>query len=96
MSNLFEELDVAIEAKNKVAVIEKLRDIKASIDRGDVDVVEHIASPANLTKLHNNLCEQMGVVRRLLQLRGRVPNARHRASLFVQAMINGVGYLKDE
>lgn len=86
-------LQEAIESNSPEQVHALLTEIKADIENGDVASVEFIAMPVNITALHNDLVEKLGVNRRLLQLRGRVPNAAHRAALFTQAMINGVGYL---
>ena len=86
-------LQEAIESNSPKLVHAILKEIKADIEGGDVNAIEHIATPVNITALHNDLVEKLGVNRRLLQLRGRVPNAAHRAALFTQAMINGVGYL---
>jgi len=90
---IFEDLDVAITEKDIEEVRRLLVEIKQEIDTGNVEVVEHVATPANLTVLQARLCDELGVNRRLLQLRNRVPNAVHRSSLFVQAMMNAVGYL---
>lgn len=88
-----DNLNMAIENKSLELVYTFLHEIKKDIDSGDVETIEYIVSPANITKLHNDLVEMLGVNRRLIQLRNRVSNTAYRASLFTQAMINGVGNL---
>jgi DNA-binding LytR/AlgR family response regulator len=84
-------LETEIKNKNKPNVLKVLGDIKTAIDvEKDVEAVTYIINPENLTRIQKALCEQMGVMHRYLQLRNRVHSASRRASLFIQAMINGV------
>ena len=93
MTDKIENLKKHIHEGDVDSVRESLLDIKQDIESGDVDLIEYIATPANITALHNDLCDNLGTNRRLLQLRARVSNGAHRSALFVQAMINAVGYL---
>lgn len=88
--NKFSDIEEYIIASDFPTVTEKLVALKAAIDEGNTEAIEYISTPNNITRLHNLMVEHMKIVRKLLQLRGRVPNARHRASLFVQAMMNAV------
>lgn len=92
----YTELEELIQVGNKNDVLAKLTEIKGLIDGGDIECIEYISTPANITRIQTDLCSEMGVVRRLLQLRGRTPNAGRRSSLFIQAMMNAVGHLKDD
>lgn len=83
----------AILSKNKDLVISELSSIKSQIENNTGDLAQLIVSPAVITELHNMLIDNLGVVRRTMQLRARVPHPHRRALLFVQAMINGVNYL---
>lgn len=88
---LYDELEKEISAKNKTRVLTILREIKTAIDEeNDVEVTTYIILPENLLRIQKALCEQIGVIHRYLQLKNRVHSGRRRASLFVQAMINGV------
>ena len=94
MTSKIDLLNEYIEQGKVAEVHQLLLEIKSDIEDGDVDLIEYIATPANITSLHNKLCEELGANRRLLQLRARVSNGAHRSALFVQAMINAVGYLQ--
>lgn len=53
-----------------------------------------ITEPANITKLHEDLVEHLGVHPRTMQLKDRIPHRQRRAVFFLKAMVNGVKRVK--
>ena len=93
--NGIDKLKESILSKDKKAVLESLEQLREEIIVND-DTMSLITAPASITELHEMLVEHLSVNQRLMQLKNRVPNRKKRAMLFVQTMINGVNYLKDE
>lgn len=92
MTTLNEIKDV-IATKDKEAVLALLTEVKLETESNN-DLMAELTTPEPLNELHDCLVEHLGVNPKLMKLRARVPNRRHRAVLYVQAMINGVNYLK--
>jgi hypothetical protein len=79
----------AILEKDKQKTIELLENLKNSFATDEM-AMQIITMPPVITELHQMLMDNLGVHPRAMQLRARVPNRGRRATLFVQAMINGV------
>lgn len=92
MNNDIESLSArifaAIEQHNLASAKEHI-DVLYEVLLTDLEAVKWVSSPVNLTRLHTGL-ESIGVPRRLLMLRNRVPNQHRRAIMFVKAMSNGL------
>jgi hypothetical protein len=62
------------------------------------ELAKWLINPANITNMHEKLESDLGVPRKTMQLRVRIPNFHRRAVYFIKAMINGVSRVmpKDE
>lgn len=92
-TNGVDQLKEAILSKDIDQVNEKLSNLYKEIPSNDL-LMQIITTPAVITELHVMMVENLGVNQRLMRLNARVAHRRKRALLFVQAMMNGVKYLK--
>lgn len=90
------DLNVYISEVNIDDLIYLFSDLKDHVDEGDIDAIEYVATPRNITRIHKSLASDIGVPVRFLQLRNRVPNAARRASQFMRGILHGLEYLNKE
>lgn len=92
MTNELEKIDALkqlILKNEKQPVVEYMEVLKNEC-LTTVELANTVTTPVVITELHKMLVEHMGVNQRAMQLKNRVPNTTRRATLFLQAMINGV------
>jgi len=86
----------AIDAKDVKAARAIVDDELAVMVIDDRDTINWIAQPVNLTKLHNSLMDNLGIPRKMLMLRNRVPSTHRRSIMFVKAISNALKRLDTE
>lgn len=94
MTTKLETLKENIKAKDKKACLETLNTMEGQL-ADDKELVDQIILPANINELYTMLIEVMGVKKRAIQLKNRIPNKGKRAFMFIQAMKNGLNKLED-
>ena len=93
---VMDRLFVAIGDKNVKQAREIVDGELAQMVIDDRETINWIAQPVNLTKLHNELMEHLGIPRKMLMLRNRVPSTHRRSVMFVKAISNALKRLDAE
>lgn len=86
---IIDTLKESILSKDKMKTEEVLTSMLEELN-SNKDLVGIVTMPEVIAELHTLLIENLGVHPRSMLLKARVPNRNRRASLFVQAMLNGV------
>ena len=88
MTDLINQFNTAIENKNLAETKLALEVLLENSNSTEVTI--YIVTPANISKMHQQLIEAFNVPPRAMQLKHRVEHRGKRANLFIRAMLNGV------
>ena len=84
-----ETLMESIKDGDNEKTFEEMTDL-LEVSLSDPYLAKWITEPANITQLHEDLTEHLGVSPRMMQLKNRIPHRQRRAVFFIKAMLNGV------
>lgn len=93
-SALIDRLQASIESGNFPATLDALLELEHLV-MNDVEYINWVTDPVNITGLHQSLITNMDIPHRLLLLKNRVPNKHRRAIMFVKIMYNAVKRIQE-
>lgn len=93
-NTITDRLYASIESGNFSATLDTLKELEELVMH-DVEHINWITDPVNITGLHQSLITNMEIPHRLLLLKNRVANKHRRAIMFVKIMHNAVSRIKE-